>query len=185
MSAMISQTLQGAVLSATSNVLAQAIAAYKNDTTFSLDPSPILKFALFSIISSPPNILWQSFLEDILPTNVRVAPSEKKKNATQRSTLNIFLKFLLDQTFGALFNNLMFLAFMGYTLHLSSGSSASAYEAVLAYIKTNLVPMAIDGYKFWPAVSLASFLWVPVDKRVVFGCAAGMIWGIYLGLLYG
>jgi len=42
--------------------------------------------------------------------------------------------------------------------------------------------MMKDGYKFWPLISLISFVWVPVDKRVVFGCSVGVIWGIYLSL---
>lgn len=43
-------------------------------------------------------------------------------------------------------------------------------------------PMMKDGYKFWPAISLISFLWIPVDKRVVFGASVGVVWGIYLSL---
>ncbi|RYZ33575.1 MAG: hypothetical protein EOP49_35695, partial [Sphingobacteriales bacterium] len=25
--------------------------------------------------------------------------------------------------------------------------------------------------------------WIPVDKRVVFGCSVGVVWGIYLSLI--
>ena len=148
----------------------------------------MLKFAIFSIISNPPNIIWQTFLEDLFPNNVPATPTPSEKSSkkvattTQRSTRNIFIKFLLDQTVGALVNNLMFLAFIAYT-GPSNTPDVSAWTAVSTTVRENLVPMAIDGYKFWPAVSLISFLWIPVQQRVVFGCAAGMLWGIYLSLM--
>ena len=80
---------------------------------------------------------------------------------------------------GALVNNLMFLAFMGYT----ADGDGNAWTRIVEMVRENLVPIAIDGYKFWPAVSLAGFMWVPVDKRVVFGSTAGILWGVWLSLM--
>ncbi|KAH7398701.1 hypothetical protein DE146DRAFT_655348 [Phaeosphaeria sp. MPI-PUGE-AT-0046c] len=185
-SAMISQTLQGAVLSMTSNVLAQAISSYKDSTPFSLNPGPIIKFVIFSIISNPPNIIWQSALENQFPTSVPVTTkSGEKKSATKVETrtskTNILIKFILDQTIGALVNTLMFLAYIAY-VNASQQGKTDPWGAVVKDCSERTWPMMKDGYKFWPAISLISFVWVPVDKRVVFGCSVGVIWGIYLSL---
>ncbi|KAF2116803.1 hypothetical protein BDV96DRAFT_611982 [Lophiotrema nucula] len=189
---MVSQTLQGATLSSISNVIAQGISAYKDNVPFSLHVAPILKFAIFSIISNPPNIIWQNFLEDLFPTNVAIArpPSEKangkpKSSAsprTRKSTQNILIKFMLDQTFGAVLNTLMFLAFIGY-VNAPAGGKASAWDNVALETREKFWPMIYDGWKLWPAFSLISFLWIPVDKRIVAGCLVGMGWNIYLSLL--
>jgi hypothetical protein len=205
---MVSQTLQGVVLSMTSNVLAQAISSYKDSvsgtwrcglsyttnavlsqTTFSLNIAPVVKFAIFSIISNPPNIIWQTFLEDHFPTNVPAIASntsdEKKPAAatkTQTSKTNVLIKFVLDQTVGALVNTLMFLAYMTY-VNVTQQGKQDAWSAIAKECSDKTWPMMKDGYKFWPAISLISFLWIPVDKRVLFGCSVGVIWGIYLSLI--
>jgi len=36
--------------------------------------------------------------------------------------------------------------------------------------------------KYRPVVSTLMYIAVPVDRRVVFGSACGVIWGIYLSL---
>ncbi|KAJ8115266.1 hypothetical protein OPT61_g3054 [Boeremia exigua] len=189
---MVSQTLQGAVLSITSNVLAQGLTAYKDSTPFSLNINQVLKFAIFSIVSNPPNILWQGLLEDLFPTNVASTahdPDVKtvKPATTEKSKKNILIKFLLDQTIGAVVNTLMFLAFMGYVNGPQQGtlSTQSTWDVIRQDCEQKLWPMIKDGYKFWPAISLISFVWVPVDKRVLFGCSVGVVWGIYLSLMAG
>ncbi|KAF2130881.1 hypothetical protein P153DRAFT_384100 [Dothidotthia symphoricarpi CBS 119687] len=181
--AILSQTLQGAVLSMTSNIIAQGISSYKHDTPFSLNYIQVLKFAIFSLLSSPPNILWQTRLEATFPTTVSTLydPSEKKPTTpTKReiSKTNVLIKFLLDQTIGAVINTLLFLAYMGY---VNSGD----WNVVAQNCRARLWPMMRDGYKFWPLISLISFVWVPVDKRIVFGCSVGVVWGIYLSLAVG
>ncbi|CAA9960221.1 Mpv17 PMP22 domain containing protein [Pyrenophora teres f. maculata] len=188
---MISQTLQGAVLSITSNVLAQAISSYQDSTPFALNYNQVLQFALFSILSNPPNIIWQGFLEDQFPTNVPSAAvasekpaSSKPPTKTSLSKTNVLIKFILDQTIGAVMNTLMFLAYMGY-VNAQGKPGVDAMEVVKADCMNKLWPMMKDGYKFWPAISLISFLWIPVDKRIVFGCSVGVVWGIYLSLAVG
>lgn len=44
-------------------------------------------------------------------------------------------------------------------------------------------PLMLTAAKVWPLVSIISFVFVPVEKRVVFGGAIGVLWGIYLSLL--
>jgi hypothetical protein len=143
---------------------------------------------MFSIISNPPNIIWQTFLEDRFPTNVptgKATAMDEKKPATpaknMTSKTNVLIKFVLDQTIGALVNTLMFLAYMAY-INASQQGKQDAWGAVARDCSDKTWPMMKDGYKFWPAISLISFLWIPVDKRVVFGCSVGVIWGIYLSL---
>lgn len=166
--------------------------AYENDQKpFSLHIAPIIKFAIFSIVSNPPNVVWQGILENAFPTNVPVspaAPSEKtqkdKPVKTQMSKRNVLIKFILDQTFGAVLNTLMFLVFMGYVNEPGAAvGNVEAMQVVVKEINEKFWPMILDGYKFWPIVSLLSFVWVPVDKRVVFGCSVGVLWGIYLSLM--
>ncbi|KAL6710852.1 hypothetical protein ACN47E_007909 [Coniothyrium glycines] len=188
---MFSQTAQGAVLSITSNVLAQAITSYQDNTPFSLDLTQVFKFALFSVLSNPPNIVWQGYLEDQFPTNVPAAspPSEKAGSKpdptkTSLSKTNVLIKFLLDQTIGAVVNTLMFLAYMSY-INAQGKPGANALDHIATDCANKLWPMMKDGYKFWPAISLISFLWIPVEKRVVFGCSVGVIWGIYLSMMAG
>lgn len=145
---------------------------------------------LFSVLSNPPNIVWQGFLEDQFPTNVPSAPaptstekpgSKPDPTKTTLSKTNVLIKFVLDQTVGALVNTLMFLSYIGYVNALDK-PGVNAMDVVVSDCMNNTWPMMKDGYKFWPAISLISFLWVPVDKRVVFGCSVGVLWGIYLSL---
>lgn len=74
----------------------------------------------------------------------------------------------------------MFLGYMGY---VNASASQDAWAHVARECRDKTWPMMKDGYKFWPAISLISFVWVPVDKRVVFGCSVGVVWGIYLSLM--
>ena len=58
---------------------------------------------------------------------------------------------------------------MGY-INAQGKPGVNAMDVVTSDCVNKLWPMMKDGYKFWPAISLISFLWVPVDKRVLFGC---------------
>lgn len=145
---------------------------------------------MFSILSNPPNIVWQGFLEDLFPTQVpsKAAPAPSEKSAskpepakTSLNKTNVLIKFLLDQSVGAVVNTLMFLSFMAY-VNAQDKPGVNSMDVVTSDCKNKLWPMMKDGYKFWPAISLISFLWVPVDKRIVFGCSVGVVWGIYLSL---
>ncbi len=131
------------------------------------------------------------FLEDQFPTSVPVSPSTSPKSSkpadpvkTETSKKNILIKFILDQTFGAVINTLMFLGYMAY-INAQDKPGVKAWDLVVRDCTEKLWPMMKDGYKFWPAISLISFVWIPVDKRIVFACTAGVAWGIYLSLMVG
>ncbi|KAK3898735.1 hypothetical protein C8A05DRAFT_18730, partial [Staphylotrichum tortipilum] len=91
-----------------------------------LTPLPILQYALFSLLSTPPNFLWQEALESSFPA-YRLAPSpadlaadkDSKDGETETgnvgprlSVRNTITKTLLDQSLGAAVNTLMFSLFM-------------------------------------------------------------------------
>jgi hypothetical protein len=115
--------------------------------------------------------------------------SEKAKEKpppakTQMSKANVFIKLLLDQTIGAAVNNLMFLVFMGY-MNATPAGKQGPWDAVEREVRQKFWPIMADGLKVWPFFSLISFLFIPVDKRIVAGCLVGVGWTIYLSLMVG
>lgn len=128
--AIVATTLQAAGLSTLSNVLAQFIKANKEKVTSSITLSPLffsleqtlidrqrsygvniralLSFVIFTLISCPPNILWQDFLEQKFPGYTYHAATGEKyldKGNTAR-------KLLFDQTLSAFVNTVAFVAAM-------------------------------------------------------------------------
>ncbi|EON68785.1 hypothetical protein W97_08043 [Coniosporium apollinis CBS 100218] len=202
---MLKQTTQAVVLSVTSNILAQALTAYREDKSFALDLPPIIRFTLFTALNTPPNILWQQYLEERFPSHAspstttaieplsadeKDAPNGMLQNGDTKPTTtspahsktssinipNILTKFALDQTLGALVNTVLFV------VGIRSLSGASTVE-ILTAVKTETYPLMSAGWKLWPLVSLLSFSVVPVDKRVLFGSLVGLFWGIYVSIL--
>lgn len=89
---------------------------------------------------------------------------------------NFVCKFALDQTVGAAGNILFFLTIQG----LLRGASLSAiYQSIM----DDSLSIYFSGLVIWPLVSLISFAWVPVHRRVVFGCIVGVLWGVYLSMV--
>ncbi|KAI9823421.1 MAG: hypothetical protein M1832_002431 [Thelocarpon impressellum] len=112
-------TVQAAILSATSNVLAQALAAFREGSPPYIDFIRVLHFILFAALSCPPNYMWQRFLEESFPqwTDAGQSPREgveKGSNGARRLNLgNTAKKVALDQTLGAAVNTVLFIAVMG------------------------------------------------------------------------
>lgn len=192
-SPIVQQTIMAAVLSATSNVLAQLITAQKTGQAFTIDPAPVFKFVLFTALSTPPNVLWQEFLEDVFPGQKKLPPAASKtpngekpandvvKDKAQEKSAgmdwkNVFMKFLLDQTVGGVVNTVLFIAGM-------KALNGAGSQEIKAAVQEGLWPIFLAGTKLWPAVSLISFTMVPVDKRVLFGSIVGVAWGVYLSLM--
>lgn len=174
-------------------------------------------FLAFSIISCPPNYVWQTWLEAQFPGYAdRLSPKEKeslvdetvagKGTATEKAGLtsrnekkaaltsesapngqrvqkqlsirNTAIKFLLDQSFGAAVNTIMFI--MGISM-LRGQSWQHGWEET----KTGFWPLVFAGQKLWPLVSIISLTLVPVERRMVFGSIVGVGWGIFLSLMAG
>jgi hypothetical protein len=119
-----------------------------------IDWVPVFQFVLFTIINTPPNFLWQQFLEESFPayhaapTNEAIrsasAPdSDKKLDSAAASgkplvepKLNIrntLIKTALDQTVGAAVNTALFLTFMhSIKMAMPSPQTATAPSSSLA-----------------------------------------------------
>ncbi|KAI4733329.1 MFS general substrate transporter [Aureobasidium sp. EXF-12298] len=67
MEPIVKATIQAAILSAISNTLAQLISCHRAGHGYSLDTGPLVTFVTFSLLSCPPNYLWQSWLESTFP----------------------------------------------------------------------------------------------------------------------
>ncbi|KAI9722576.1 MAG: hypothetical protein M1828_004573 [Chrysothrix sp. TS-e1954] len=65
--AIVNATVQSAVLSATSNILAQVLESYRTSKPYSIDTKPLSTFVIFTALNTPPNFLWQGFLESSFP----------------------------------------------------------------------------------------------------------------------
>ncbi|KAJ9155217.1 Mpv17/PMP22 family protein [Pleurostoma richardsiae] len=170
----VSVTLQAALMSGTSNILAQALTAYKHDKPFVIDWVPVFQFVMYTLINTPPNFLWQDFLESTFPayhaapTDTALASAasgdDKALDARARdgslveprlSIRNTLAKTLLDQTAGAVVNTFLFSVFMhsireamahGYPAAEGGGGHAG----VLAYLISG---RAVDyGRVDWAAV---------------------------------
>ncbi|KAI9044913.1 uncharacterized protein KD926_011086 [Aspergillus affinis] len=117
---------------------------------------------------------------DILPsvkdkpaTTVTTRPFQPKK---QRSgTWNFGMKFLLDQTVGSVLNIVLFVML----INLLKGME---WERVWGLVCEDFTPIMIARLKYRPVVSTLMYTVVPVERRVVFGSACGVIWGVYLSL---
>ncbi|EXJ72127.1 uncharacterized protein A1O5_04631 [Cladophialophora psammophila CBS 110553] len=177
---LITTTLQAACLSALSNLAAQGIKAYRESHPFTLRLAPLAQFVIFTLISCPPNILWQEYLEYKFP-GYTVAPtslSTTSSSPTAEKQLHIpntLRKFLFDQTLGAFVNTVAFVAAMA----AFKGKSA---KAVQREVERDVIPLMISSWKLWPIVALMNFTLVPVNKRVIVASVVGLFWGIYLSL---
>ncbi|KAF2083655.1 hypothetical protein K490DRAFT_51116 [Saccharata proteae CBS 121410] len=186
-SPIVQQTVMACILSATSNLLAQFIKAHNNGQPFTPNPAPILKFIIFTALNTPPNVLWQHFLEEKFPgqtigqeggeakLKTEADPGPQAAKAKQNWG-NVACKFLLDQTVGAAVNTVAFLAGM-------EALRGGDWESCRAAVVDNYSDLATAGLKLWPLVSLISFSVVPVNQRIVFGSLVGVAWGVYLSLL--
>ncbi|POR33272.1 Mpv17/PMP22 family protein [Tolypocladium paradoxum] len=205
----LAATLQAALLAAMSNVLAQLITASRNKTELLVDWIPVFQFLLFSIVNTPPNFLWQDFLESTFPAHPP-APHPKKfddKPLPQQplSLRNTLAKFLLDQTLGAAANTLLFSVSlralqdaMAPAPRITGFHRAWAYwsgpraidfarvdfAAVWDAARAEFWPLVGAGARFWPVVSIVNFTLVKtVEGRNLVGAVAGVAWGVYMSMV--
>ncbi|KAK5115044.1 hypothetical protein LTR62_001741 [Meristemomyces frigidus] len=97
----VKATLQAAFLSGLSNILAQGITCYRSNphlrisnnvpallNTFlgTIDPIAVFHFAFFSLLSCPPNYLWQSWLEGQFPGYATSLPPLEKEALVDDAT---------------------------------------------------------------------------------------------------
>ncbi|PYH48153.1 Mpv17/PMP22 family protein [Aspergillus saccharolyticus JOP 1030-1] len=177
-------TLQAAVINAGSNVLAQAIGAYKDARPFELDSQALLQFTTSAFVLSPLTFLWLEGLEARFPgQKVVQAPKSKTEGAaagtqTKLNVINTVLKIVIDQVIGGAWNTVAFIATMG----LLRGQD---WETITQQIQIDFWPILVAGFKLWPFVSVLNFTVVPTDKRLLVGSLFGVIWAVYLSLMSG
>ncbi|KAL2007585.1 hypothetical protein VTN00DRAFT_9023 [Thermoascus crustaceus] len=187
--------IQSTILNAIANVLAQLIDQRKHDKPFTLNVVALIQFVIYGIIIVPPNFEWQKFIEARypgFPTRGSTAPSppphppddddllprkeKPARAAAQPSGMrNFVIKWLLDQTVGSVMNIILFIVIINF---LKGASLAGVWDA----IGKDFCPIMIARLKYRPVVSTLMYTLIPVDRRVVFGSACGVIWGIYLSL---
>ncbi|KAH8121695.1 hypothetical protein ACSS6W_010649 [Trichoderma asperelloides] len=178
----VQATLQSSLLAAVSNILAQAITAYKKNEAVTIDWVPVFQFVLFAVVSTPPNFLWQDFLESTFPAHPTPPPSKsspgssKEKNKDKDkspsssssppklSLTNTIIKFVLDQTVGAALNTLLFSTF----------TRSLRYAMLHAPRITNLPAAA----KYWSSPNAVDFR--VVDFAVVWEEAKAEFWSLMI-----
>jgi hypothetical protein len=162
---------------------------------FTIDWVPVIQFVVFTIISCPPNFLWQSYLESTFPAThlvpstaaVKAAGSSDERELDREQKLNKILepklsitntviKFSLDQTFGASINTFLFsLVFAGF--------KGASLEQALQIARQDFWGLMSAGWTLWPFISAINFAVVKkVETRNLVGGLAGMAWTIYLSL---
>ena len=187
-SPLVSATLQAACLSALSATLAQLLTAYRTSVSYTLNPTPIVQFVLITLVSCPPNFVWQEFLEETFPGTIVSPTGERKLDVG-----NTFKKFAIDQTLGASVNTIIFIVGMGAMKGKGTATIWRDVQRVRTLLTTGLLGLKLtrvqdtfllikSGLKLWPLVSLFNFTVVPVHRRVIVGSVVGLFWGIYLNL---
>ncbi|KAI9817442.1 MAG: hypothetical protein M1827_001052 [Pycnora praestabilis] len=136
-SAIVNATLQAAILSATSNLLAQILTSYRKDEPLSINPVPVFQFVLYTLLNCPPNYLWQQYIEHKFPAYTVVDDSDQvalEGNPVSRgkklSVLNTSKKFLLDQTIGAAINIVLYISVIGGLKGLNGNEIIEAIRRV-------------------------------------------------------
>lgn len=169
-------------------------------------------FVSFSLIASPPNYVWQTWLEATFPgysgslsslekeklvdevvtghSTVGSARDVKKLAMTDKSVAgrspaevkkklniqNTAIKFMLDQTFGAAANTILFIV----GIALLQGRS---FDQGIQECKDGFWPLIRASQRLWPFVSIINLVFVPVERRMIFGSIVGVFWGIFLSFL--
>ena len=168
---------------------------------FAFDTLQLLRFVLLTILTVPPNYLWQAWLERTFPARTLDAspnPADvaERGRATEKDRedlgyreeqgeeptarlnyKNTAIKWFVDCiTLGAVANTVLFLVLMGFMKGRSRAEIATA-------IQTETIPIIFAGYRIWPLASVISFTLVPVEKRIVFLSVIGLVWGVYMSLV--
>ncbi|KAK4229556.1 hypothetical protein QBC38DRAFT_105630 [Podospora fimiseda] len=194
-SPIVKATIQTATITAMSNLIAQVISAQQENKPITINPTPLIQFILFSLVSTPPNYLWQEFLESTWPgyyTPSSKDSNPKKDDPKKEGTIkgqppklhktNTAIKTVLDQTIGAAANTLMFSLFMGGIKDLME-VGVMDFGGVWNRAMGEFWGIVFAGWRFWPLVSFVNFVFLEsVESRNLLGGLAGLGWGVYLSL---
>lgn len=95
--------------------------------------------------------------------------------SSPNGTKNFVIKFLLDQTVGSVMNIWLFIVL----INLLKGSS---WAFAATRVREDMPGIMVARLKYRPVVASLMYTVIPVDRRVVFGSACGVIWSVYLSL---
>ncbi|THY31205.1 hypothetical protein D6D00_02346 [Aureobasidium pullulans] len=198
-SPIVSSTLQATAIAAASNVIAQLLEQRsKQQVPTTISAADFLRFVIFTLLTAPPNYLWQHTLERVFPgrkpidSTKTVLPryeirehdellgedvlQQEEEFGTKLDWKNTMIKWFVDcMTLGALLNTAAFLILMGIMKGRSPGEIGTA-------LRTDTFPIIYASYKIWPSASIVNFALIPVEKRIVFLSAVGLVWGVFLSL---
>jgi len=177
---------------------------------FKLDTTDVFRFAIFGLITTPPNFAWQAFLERQFPSMIlayakptsgkmaSVGSGGTSEETSRLSIKNTVAKFFLDQTLGCWINTLLFILLLGWL----KGKGAVEIENEVRNVSTSLRvyfwtcywkmlnlnlqaywSMVLSSYQFWPLVTLTNFVLIPARQRILVGNLAGLIWGTYVNIV--
>ncbi|KAL8644170.1 MAG: hypothetical protein Q9226_007902, partial [Calogaya cf. arnoldii] len=135
---------------------------------------PILALCIYAILATPPNYLWQLYLERKFPgydIEKREANGEVKGaesvggGVTIKKKLNVantLMKMVIEQTLGSVVN---------VALHLGIVRALQGVPVAecLQVVRTQTLPLMVAGYKLWPLVSLLNHTLIPVEQRTFVG----------------
>ncbi|THX80741.1 hypothetical protein D6D08_05028 [Aureobasidium pullulans] len=199
LSPIVSSTLQATAIAAASNVIAQLLEQRsKQQASMAISAADFLRFVIFTLLTAPPNYLWQHALERVFPgrkpidSTKTVLPryeirehdellgedvlQQEEEIETKLDWKNTMIKWFVDcMTLGALLNTAAFLILMGIMKGRSPGEIGTA-------LRTDTFPIIYASYKIWPLASIVNFALIPVEKRIVFLRAVGLVWGVFLSL---
>ncbi|THY02334.1 hypothetical protein D6D02_08446 [Aureobasidium pullulans] len=198
-SPIVSSTLQATAIAAASNVIAQLLEQRsKQQAPTTVSAADFLRFVIFTLLTAPPNYLWQHALERVFPGRKPIDSTKtvlpryeirehdellgedvlqlEEEIETKLDWKNTMIKWFVDcMTLGALLNTAAFLILMG----IMKGRSPGEIETAL---RTDTFPIIYASYKIWPLASIVNFALIPVEKRIVFLSAVGLVWGVFLSL---
>ncbi|KAJ5229125.1 hypothetical protein N7489_009833 [Penicillium chrysogenum] len=125
------------------------------------------------------SLFSRSRQEDLLPSHKDKEKHVRWAPRAQTSGLRSFvMKFFFDQTAASIVNLVLFVVLINL---LKGETLAKSWDLVLL----DFWPLMSARLKYRPVVSVLMYTVIPVDRRVVFGSACGVIWGVYLSLYAG
>ncbi|KAG9738441.1 hypothetical protein KCU59_g8955, partial [Aureobasidium melanogenum] len=136
LSPIASSTLQATAIAATSNVIAQILEQRSKQTASGFSMPDFLRFVIFTLLTAPPNYLWQHALERVFPGRKPLNPAkailphyeirehdrlsgedglqQQEEPETKLDWKNTMIKWFIDcMTLGALLNTAAFIIIMG------------------------------------------------------------------------
>lgn len=172
--------LQSTLLKTAANLTVQGAKIWRHNGSAlqCIDWLSVAEFAVCGVIQAEIGWHWHNFLEDAFSTSQPEPPNDYEKQIRRERKeywLHIFIKLMLDQTAGSLMMNTVFII-------CTTAARVSSLNTLGVELDRRIWPLVLDAWKIWPAASLANFLWVPVDWRVLVSSCVGFAWNIFLSI---